>query len=353
MALPLFWITAAKRLSVLALLLGLLFFSGCKPDDPVQQNSDANAYPLAVPAYFPPINTPDDNALTPERVALGKRLFFDRMLSIDTTISCGTCHKPEMAFTDGRTLPTGVQGRVVPRNSPSLANMGFNPAFNWDGGVPTIELQAFVPIQNHVEMDMPFDTLVARLRRHPQYPALFRAAYNREPDNYSIVRALAAFQRTLVSGTSRYDRHLQGDSTALSPAERRGMAVYFGEKAECFHCHGGALLTDNTFQNNGLYLTYADEGRGRVTGRTQDVGKFKVPTLRNIGLTAPYMHDGSLATLEDVVQHYSTGGQPHTNRSALLRPFTLTAEETQDLIAFLHALTDETFVNNPAHRPGP
>jgi cytochrome c peroxidase len=336
-----------------ACVVGLSAITGCKPDDPLTRDREPTPYVLSVPGYFPPINTPNDNQLTDARVALGKRLFYDPLLSIDSTISCGSCHQPSLAFTDGRTLPFGVQNRVVPRNAPSLANLGFYPAFNWDGGVPTIELQAFVPIQNHVEMDMPFDTLVARLRRHPQYPQLFREAYNREPDNYSIVRALAAFQRTLVSASSPYDRYIQGDSSALTPAQKRGMALFFGERAECFHCHGGALFTDNTFQNNGLYLNYTDEGRGRVTGRSYDVGKFKVPTLRNIALTAPYMHDGSLQTLEQVVQHYSTGGQPHPNRSALLRPFTLTTQERQDLVDFLHALTDSAFINNPAHAPTP
>lgn len=323
----------------------------CKPENNPEPD-EPTPYALDKPAHFPSFLIPEDNQLTEERVALGKRLFFDKQLSSTRTVSCATCHKPELAFSDGLALARGVEGRTPGRNAPSLTNVAYVSRLNWDGGVPTLEQQAIVPITNHLEMDMTFEEIVNRLSQDETYVEQFQAAYERGPDTYTIVRALSAFERTLISGNSPYDKYLSGEDTnALSASAKRGRELFFSEKAECFHCHGGLFLTTNQFENNGLYEEYEDKGRYNITGRDFDKGKFKVPTLRNIALTAPYMHDGSLATLEEVIDHYASGGKNHPNKSAFLVPLALTEQDKEDLKNFLHSLTDEEFINNPAFRP--
>jgi cytochrome c peroxidase len=217
--------------------------------------------------------------------------------------------------------------------------------------VRTLELQALAPIENPLEMDLPLPEAEQRLREHPDYPALFRQAYGREPDLFGLTRALAAYQRSLISARSPYDRYLLGDSSALDADQKAGKEIFFSERAECFHCHTGVLFSDFSFQNNGLYEVYTDSGRAVITGNPRDVGRFKVPSLRNVALTAPYMHDGSLPTLESVIDHYMSGGKRHRNKSHFLRPFDLNETEKRQLIAFLHSLTDSEFITDPRHRP--
>ncbi len=286
-------------------------------------------------------NIPEDNFITPYRVELGRRLFFDPILSRDSTISCGSCHLPDKKFTDGLPTSIGIENRMVPRNAMSLLNVAYQPNLFWDGGVPTLETQVLAPIENPNEMDFNVNLVVERLKRHPDYPALFRLAYDMEPSPYTLVRAIACFERTLYSTPSRYDRYLYGDTTALNPSERNGMLLFFSERAECFHCHSGFLFTDFSFENNGLYDIYPDSGRARITLLPQDVGRFKVPSLRNVAHTAPYMHDGSMNTLKQVIDHYASGGKNHPNKSIFVRPLDLTESEKQDLINFLLALSDE------------
>lgn len=331
--------------AIAAIVLGFTF-GGCR-QEPLPPDDDR----VIFPDHFPPLSLSDDLEPTPERVKLGKRLFFDKALSIDSTVSCGTCHKPELAFTDGLAFSDGVKGRKAARNAPSVANVAWSTTMFWDGGKETLEMQAIAPIENPDEMGNTIAEALRRLNADAVYVSEFQEAYGRNPDVFSLTRALSAYQRSLISAGSRYDRYLKGDTLALTESERRGRVLFFGETAECFHCHAGNLLSDFTFQNNGLYRDYPDGGRFRITGNERDHGKFKVPSLRNVALTAPYMHDGSIATLEAVLQHYESGGQRNPNKSILVRPFQLTPQERQDLIAFLHALTDIEFINNPRHRP--
>lgn len=325
--------------------LAIAMVTGCGsttegPEEPV----------VRIPAGFPAMPVPNDNRLTTERIALGKRLFFDKDLSRTREVSCGSCHLQENAFADPRRYSLGIEGKKGDRNAPALVNMAWNNSFFWDGGVPTLEQQAIAPIINPVEMDMTLEGVVERVKSDASYVQMFRDAYGSGPEPAWVTKAIASFVRTLVSGHSRYDRFLNGDPSALAPDEERGRQLFFGERAECFHCHIGFNLTNNTFQNNGLYLIYADSGRARITERSSDIAKFKVPTLRNIAVTSPYMHDGSLATLEEVVEHYAEGGKLHPNQSQTIRPLDLTPEEKRDLVAFLRALTDEAFLSDPEFR---
>jgi cytochrome c peroxidase len=324
---------------------GLIFAGSfaCKKEE--QPKTEAPKYTLETPAHFPPMIPFPDNALTAERVALGKRLFYDPLLSANYKVSCGTCHLPEKAMTDGLPLSTGIEGRKAARNSMPIFNLAYQNSFFWDGGIPTLERQVLGPIENPNEMGNRIDTVIARLKRHPEYPALFDKAYGEGVTVSALTRAIAAFERTLISGNSAYDRYITGkDTNALLPQQKLGMKIFFGEKAECFHCHTGVLFTDLTFQNNGLYDEYRDQGRYLITARERDKGKFRVPSLRNIALTAPYMHDGSLKTLDEVIDHYRSGGKNHPNKSPQIRKIRLSEEEKQYLISFLEALTDTGFV---------
>jgi cytochrome c peroxidase len=308
-------------------------------------------FEVDVPDDFPAVPVPADNALTDARVSLGKRLFYDTQLSRTQEVSCGSCHLAEHAFSDPRPSSVGVAGRHGTRNAPSLVNVAYNTSFFWDGGAPTLEQQAIAPIINPLEMDMKIGDVVARLEADPAYVDAFEDAYDTRPSPGALTKALAAFMRTIVSGESRYDRFVRGDRTALTDSEQRGMAIFTGERGECFHCHVGFNFTNNGFRNNNLYAQYEDIGRARVTELDSDIGKFKVPTLRNVALTAPYMHDGSLATLEDVVEHYSSGGFQSATSDPTIRPLNLTPDEKHDLVAFLIALTDETIATNPRFVP--
>jgi len=313
---------------------------------------DSTPPPLvAVPGDFPALPVPAGNALTADRIELGRKLFFDKRLSRTGEVSCGSCHLQEHAFSDPSPLSIGVHGRRGTRNAPSLANLAYNTSFFWDGGVPTLEQQVVVPIMNPLEMDMTVGEVVAIIAADPGYTDLFRRAYDTLPSSATLTRAIASFVRTMVSSNSRYDRFGRGDKGAMNEQEQRGMRLFFGEKADCFHCHLGFNFTNNSFRNNGLYAEYADSGRMLVTENPIDLGKFKVPSLRNVALTAPYMHDGSLATLEDVLAHYVAGGKVNMNIDPLMHPLNLDEQEQADLIAFLKTLTDEEFINNPRFRP--
>lgn len=308
-------------------------------------------YVLRVPEGFPNPEIPPDNVLTSERIALGKRLFYDPVLSKDSTRSCASCHHPQFAFSDTTAVSLGVENRIGTRNSPSLANVAYQKNLLREGGVPTLEMQILVPIQEHNEFDFNILLIAERLNRMPEYVALAEAAYDRAPDPFVITRAIAAFQRTLLSGNAPYDQwFFQGKNTAVSAAAKRGYNLFQSERLACGECHEGFLFTNQTFENNGLYEVYPDSGRMRLTGLEPDRALFKVPSLRNVALTAPFMHDGSVPTLDAVIDHYQSGGKTHPNKSELLRPFTLTMQERADLLAFLNSLTDQSFVSNPDFR---
>ncbi len=322
-------------------LLGMHYSCTVDPDIS-DQISGNEVLTLDVPKGFPYPDIPADNQPTQNRIDLGKMLFFDPILSRDSTISCGSCHHTALYFTDGLAHSMGIDSQLTPRNAPSIINVAYQPYMFWDGGVPTIEQQVLAPISNPLEMDFDVNAVVARLNNHPAYPALFEKAYGQPPSVFTLTRAIANYERSLFSGTSQFDEFQYYNKTdALSPSALNGKSIFFGESGECFHCHNEFNFTDNSFKNNGLYLNYADSGRARITLLSGDVGKFKVPSLRNIAMTAPYMHDGSIATLEEVVEHYNSGGKPHPNKSGLIKPLNLTIQEREDLVNFLKALTDQ------------
>ena len=332
-------------MSMCLVFLGLLAAAGSEVEGwllPVPSNEPE------VPAGFPPVIFPDDNGYTEERWALGKKLFFDPILSLDSSISCASCHLPEYGFSDNRSLSPGILNRPGVRNAPSLANVAYHPYFLREGSVPTLEMQVLVPIQEENEFAHNIVDIAAQLNRDSTYVAMSLAAYNRPPDAFTITRALATFERTLISGNSPYDQFVTlGKTDALSEEEQAGMALFFSDRLQCSTCHGGFNFTDYRFANNGLDTAYADIGRMRFSGKESDRGLFKVPSLRNVAVTGPYMHDGSIATLQEVVAHYNSGGALHPNKSPLIQPLNLSASEKQQLVAFLFALTDSAFISNP------
>jgi len=306
---------------------------------------------LSVPPGFPAPVFPADNELTEARFALGKRLFYDVVMSRDSTVSCASCHDPAHAFSDTVAYSTGAYRRPGTRNAPSLTNVAYQPYYTREGGVPTLEMQILVPVQEHNEFAFNLLLIADRLKKDSTYIRMSQEAYGRDPDYYIVTRSIACFERTLVSGNSRFDQfYFQGCTNALSPAEKRGKDLFYDDKTSCYKCHDGFNFTNYAFENNGLYENYPDVGRFRLTGDSSDMARFKVPTLRNVELTAPYMHDGSIATLEDVVSHYNSGGKTHPHKSPYIRPLGLTDREKDDLVAFLNSLTDYQFISNPKFR---
>jgi cytochrome c peroxidase len=295
------------------------------------------------PGIWPTLPVPPDNPITIDRAELGRRLFFEKRLSRDGSVACASCHVPERAFTDGRPLAVGVDGRVGRRNAPTLLNRAYAPRLFWDGRAGSLEAQALVPMESPVELGSTHDEIVRRLRSRADYRRLFRRAFGSEDILIErVAAALASFQRTLVSGGSAFDRYaMLGDSSALDVEARRGLELFRG-KGRCSLCHDGLLLSDERFHNTGVAWrdgAFRDSGRALVTGRLEDVGAFRTPTLRDVDRTAPYMHDGSLATLEDVVEFYVRGGTPNPGLDPALRPLALDPAERRALVVFLRALT--------------
>jgi cytochrome c peroxidase len=302
------------------------------------------------------VPAPDSNPLTPAAIALGERLFFDPGLSADGTVRCASCHRPEHGFSDTARISTGVYGRRGERNAPALINRAYGRAFFWDGRTATLEEQVLHPIRDSVEMGQPIPALIQRLRADRSYRSAFSRAFGGTGiDSQAVARALASFVRTLRSGNSATDRWRDGDTTALSASAQRGLALFSG-RANCVSCHVGPNFTDENFHNTGIsarsarYTVREDSGRARVTGRAADVGAFKTPTLRDVARTGPYMHDGSLATLEAVIALYDSGGVPNPRLDAEIKPLGLTREERLDLFAFLKALTGSFTRTRPAER---
>lgn len=328
---------------ILCLVSSLIIYS-CSKDPMITLDSDKV---MQVPEGFPSISFPADNEYTPERWALGKRLFYDPILSVNNTISCASCHHASQAFSDTLAFSIGDQNQVGRSNAPTLANIAYHPYYTRSGGVPTIEMQILVPIQEHDELNTNILDIVEKLKKDASYVTQIESAYNREPDPYSITRAIANFERSLISGNSAYDKYyFQENKNAMSDEAKKGMQLFMSEKTNCSKCHSGFNFTNYAFENNGLYANYADSGRMRLTHLESDRARFKVPTLRNVALTAPYMHDGSFKTLDEVVAHYNKGGIATQNKSELLKPLGLTTKEQQELVAFLNALSDNTFINN-------
>ncbi|WP_417785898.1 cytochrome-c peroxidase [Tenacibaculum sp.] len=301
---------------------------------------------------------PTNNPLTIEGIALGKKLFFDPILSKDNTQSCASCHDPKNAFTDDTRFSEGIDGKFGTRNSMPLFNLAWNfdERFMWDGKELSIERQAFSPVRNPIEMHSDWKNVAKKLQEHAEYPTLFKQAFGASKiDSTLVTKAIAQFERTLISGNSKFDQYLLG-KVELTLEEQNGFNVFMDEtRGDCFHCHGSdnnPLWTDNKFHNNGLDETFTDLGLGVVTGDPNDHGKFRSPSLRNLKFTAPYMHDGRFATLEEVINHYSEGLKLSSTIDPLMKKANqggvqLSDKDKADLKAFLLSLSDDDFVNNP------
>lgn len=335
----------------------VLLVAGC--DDVVGPEADGPT-PLTIEVGdLPPLPDFTDNPTTVEGVALGRSLFYETALSGDGTQSCGSCHQPHLAFGDSGSFSLGILGDPGGRNTQVVVNPGWQEFQFWDGRRGTLEDQARDPVVNPVEMNAVWSEVVTRLEDDPTYPDRFAEAFgSSEISEDRVVMAIAQFERTLVSAESRFDRKLRGD-VAFTDAEQRGEDLFFSEQAECSHCHAAPFFTDNEFHDIGLDSVPADLGRAEVTNQSFDEGKFKTPTLRNIEVTGPYMHDGRFETLEEVLEHYADG----VHRSPNLDPtlgvhlngggdgVELNAQEQADVIAFLRTLTDSAFLTNPAFLP--
>ena len=297
----------------------------------------------AVLGDVPPFGLPATETVGTEanaRTDLGRRLFFDPILSVDRTVACASCHDPAKGFADSTPLSTGVHGRKTLRNSPTLFNRAYGESFMWDGRAPTLEKQVLQPIENELEMDLSLDEAVARLADDSSYRAEFDEVYGSPPTAEHLAASLAAFVRRLYLGDSPIDRFRSGEVEAVTPQERAGLWLYESRGA-CWKCHSGPNFTDESFHNTGVGASDGEpeEGRAFVTGDEADRGRFKTPTLRGVALNPPYMHNGSLATLEDVVEFYRQGGHPNPNLDGRILPLELSDADAANLVAFLRALS--------------
>jgi cytochrome c peroxidase len=293
-----------------------------------------------IPLGLGPRSVPKDNPLTQARVDLGRRLFFDPILSEDNTVACASCHHPERGFASAEALPRGIRGQKLSRRAPSLLNRAYGTSFFWDGRALSLEEQALQPIENPQEMGSTVTAAIKRIKANKEYNDAFMKAFDDGVTAANLARAIASFERVLLSGDSRVDRFRKsGDHAALTPDERHGLWL-FESKAGCWRCHGGANFTDERFHNTGVSWGKkpVDHGRETVTKKTADRGAFKTPGLRGARLTAPYMHDGSLKTLEDVVEFYNKGGTANPHLDSAMKPLNLSKEEIRALVALLKAL---------------
>lgn len=335
-------------------------------------------YSWNLPHNIPPPPVPADNPLTEESIMLGEKLFFDKGLSANNTISCSSCHDPEHAFAEPKTVSVGANGDALNRNALALVNVAYNASFTWaHNNLESIEKQLMIPLFNEHPVEMGVTGNEKRILKRfegSEYRALFEAAYGDDTPNLNnIVKALASYVRSLVSFNSAFDNYAYAqDDDALTPQQLEGLNLFFSERTECFHCHGGLNFTQSSkhsfqpftaqpFHNTGLYnedgkgsYPESDMGLYSVTHNKDDMGKFRAPTLRNIALTAPYMHDGSIATLDEVIEFYARGGNvaesPNPYRSPFIKSFAITEEEKAALVAFLQSLTDEEFIRTHAKR---
>ncbi|MDA9863829.1 cytochrome-c peroxidase [Flavobacteriales bacterium] len=340
-------------MSKLGVLLGCVAVTfaigGCRPDppEPAPMGQFADGL-LKLPEGWSAPEFPEDNAFTDARWALGKDLFFDERLSVDGSVSCASCHLSAQAFSAPEAITPGALGVLGTRNAPTLTNVAYQPHFMSEGGVPTLEMQVLVPLQEPSEMGHNIVTACEELASDYAIPS--QTAYGRELDPFVMTRALATFQRSMLSGDSPWDRWQRG-AGGVSEAVEQGAELFGAAGLGCDRCHTPPLFTNHGFANNGLDAVSTDPGRWVLTGDPADSGAFKVPTLRNIGYTAPYMHDGRFQDLDDVVDHYMSGGAGHAHQDSALVPFGLTEEEKSNLVAFLHALSDTAFVNDARWYP--
>ena len=353
------------RRNIIVVLIALLFSFSCSKtgEDNTDQTYTPTPVTLEIPQIFqqllPTPTIPSDNRLTEEGVALGRKLFYDPILSGDGTQSCTSCHLQANAFTDPRQFSIGIDGSIGTRNAMPVFNAAWsiNQKFFWDGRASSLEEQALQPVENPIEMNNTWQQAISSLQATADYPELFNKAFGTSTITKELVaKAIAQFERTLISGNTPFDRYLLGDENAVSQQVINGFNIFMDpDRGDCFHCHGSdtnPLWTDNIFHNNGLDETFTDKGLGDVTGDPLDFGKFKSPSLRNLAYTAPYMHDGRFATLDEVINHYSEGLVYSETIDPLMKFVAqggnqLSQQEKEDLKAFLLSLSEEDFTTNP------
>ena len=324
---------AKHRLLAQIFIAGLVFISVISVSNSMLQAQESV---IKVPAGLPPIEFPADNPPTVEKIALGKQLYFDNRLSRDNTISCASCHAPEKGFSNADQFATGFKGQKGGRNSPTVINTAYNKFHFWDGRSGSLEDQALGPIANPIEMNLTIKEAIARLNAIPGYKKQFQKVFGSDATADTIAKAIATYERTVLSGDAPYDRFQAGDKKALSESAQRGKKLFFG-KATCSACHAGPNFTDNAFHNIGVGMNakQPDVGRKAISKLGGDQGSFKTAGLRDIARSAPYMHDGSLKTLKEVVDHYNKGGIPNEFLDEEIFPLKLTPQEANDLVTFL------------------
>lgn len=371
--------------SLLLIGLAVAALAGCRPEEPEEPlppTSGPTPYTMDIPANLPPMTVPPDNPMTVEGVRLGRFLFYEERLSGDNGMSCAGCHRPSLAFSDGKAVSKGIDSIAGTRSAMPLINPGYGQFFFWDGRAISLEQQALEPVTNPIEMHDTWPSAMGELQADAVYPTLFKRAFGTDQiDSLLVAKALAQFMRTLISGNSPFDKFRRGEGTISADAQAgytlfnleggvpgqlipvQGSTPVIGQGgADCFHCHtaDAGLFTDEQFHNNGLDAVATDPGRFGVTNDPADLARFKTPTLRNIMVTAPYMHDGRFSTIDDVLDHYNAGGHP----SATVDPFMkftgpdmelgLTPAKREQIKAFLNTLTDAEYLENPAFQdPGP
>jgi cytochrome c peroxidase len=352
------------------LTASLFFILSCRKDpgiEPATTTPYTFEYPGIIGDYLPPVPVPADNPMTEEGVELGRKLFFEEMLSADNTQSCATCHIPSASFSDTTTYSKGIDGLDGTRNAMAIINPGWMNKLFWDGRAPGLEAQVFGPVVNPVEMHDTWPNVASKLQATALYPPLFEQVFGTAiVDSVLVSKAIAQFMRTLIAGNSPFDKYLKTGSSGWNSTDElaayEGFTIFLDEtKGDCFHCHGDAfnpLWTDNLFHNNGLDASFADNGLGDITGNSFDNGKFKTPTLRNLVFTAPYMHDGRFATLQEVINHYSEGLVNSPTIDPLMKHIDtggsqMNPGDKYKLLMFLVSLSDSSFVTNPAFQdPG-
>ncbi len=343
-----------KQLLIVLGFFFIGFLSACKVD-PLIPTSDGHLhqhFDLNIPAGLPPMQIPAHNPLSVEGIALGRKLFYDNILSANNAMNCGSCHQLRNYTIDSNlALSTGIDGIQGTRNSMPLFNIGYSKKFFWDGGAADLESQVLGPIVNPVELHETMGNVVSKIQNHPEYPSLFKKAFGTDIVSSKLIfYAIAQFERTLISANSKFDKWKRGEAT-LTAQEQRGMDVYTNEKkGDCTHCHSfGSTFTDFEFRNTGLDSIPVDLGRSLITLNSLDDGKFKTPTLRNIAMTGPYMHDGRFTTLRQCIEHYNKNFKYTKNLSPELKLAVknrMSEDDIDDLIAFLSTLTDTDFINN-------
>lgn len=324
----------------------VVLFSACTKR--IENDTIPDKFQLIIPAHFPQFNQPKYNLINKYKLELGKKLFYEKALSLDYSISCSYCHQPEFSFTSGgNQITPAIGGNSIPRNVPAIINAAYMNNYFWDGHSNSLEQMFYNDLLSPLIFKNDTIRIFQRLNQNEEYRKLFALAFNGDStvNGTKIAFSIAAFVRSMISGSSRYDEYINGNKTALNKDEIAGMELFFSNRTLCSKCHTGLMFTDNQFHSTGINTHYFDKGRYYVTNINSDRGKFKTPTLRNIELTAPYMHNGEIATLEEIIDHYNYGGKPFINKSDSIKSLYLTDAEKNQLLAFLKSLTDKKFIS--------